>query len=80
MNNKTYSQIANTVTRISIAENGVWATDAAYSSTQGWQDGAQLSSDTDIDDGIYAAIADAICAGETSGELVADGHTYSWTL
>ena len=68
-----------TITRISIAEDGVWATDAAYSSTQGWQDGAQLSSDADTDDEIYAAIRTAIRAGETAGEVEAGERTYTWT-
>jgi hypothetical protein len=67
---------------VSIAENGVWATDAHLVSGK-WQDGATLIPDedgcpSDADDALYAAIAASIEAGDTDGRIETDDSVYTW--
>ena len=79
----------NTKITVSIAENGVWVTDAHIRRNRldvnGWEDGAALipGSDgvnSDYDDEIYSSIADAILAGDESGRIEMLGSVYTWKI
>lgn len=69
---------------VSIAEDGIWATDAHLVRGK-WQDGATLIPDedgcpSDADDALYGQIADAIATGDTDGRIEISGHVYTWRI
>lgn len=64
---------------VSIAEDGIWATDAHLVRGK-WQDGAAICADEDADDALYAMIADMVERGETDGRIEVDSSVYTWHI